>query len=109
MNQGFDEEELARLGDKYDKDPHVQIAQLGIELRVLLGSKVGQYLENQAKEQMDDAITRLLELDIEDDPKAFRKARMDALIPQQALTWIVQGVSEGENAEKQLEQRDYME
>lgn len=102
----IDEQKLAELGDLYDHDPHVHLAQVAFQLEKFMGSLVGKTLLKRAQTQIDDAVSDMLELDPDDDKAKFRSRRMDALVAQQALTWLKNILDDGEVAVKQLNDQD---
>lgn len=104
-----EEEKMVQLGEKYDQDPHVRMAQIGIELQAVMGTKVGKALEEKAQNQIDEAVSLLLTLDMGDNPARFREVRLEALVAQQALSWIHEIITDGQNAEDQLNRQDYIE
>jgi hypothetical protein len=106
MNQITDEDKLAQLGDEYDQDPHVQLAQISIQLQDFLGTTLGKTLVKKATDQMDEAIREMLVRDPDEDRLKFRAYRMDALVAQQALSWINEILEDGKNAIKQLNDQD---
>jgi len=101
------EEVSADVENPFADDPDVQLATIGIDLQKLMGQKAGKYLQAKSEQQIDEGISRLLELDPEDDLKEFRKVKTDILVAQQALTWINDAILEGEAAhEKILEEEN---
>lgn len=96
----------SHIENQFDQDPYVKMAQIGIDLEVLLGNRVGKYLVDKAKTQMDSAIEQMLILDPDDNRATYRKHRMDALVAQQALSWISEGITEGKLAIQELNKQD---
>lgn len=102
----MNEEDFAQAEEDYKEDPDVQAAEIGIALQRVMGQKAGKHLLYLAQTQIDDGIEKLLELDMEDDMKNYRKVKTDILVARQALTWIVGSIEEGENAAEKLHQED---
>jgi hypothetical protein len=101
----MDTDELKKT---YDNDPDVQMAQIGIRLDQYIASGVGAKLVEKAQSQMDEAVVKMLELDPDQNAVEFRKWRSDALVAQQALTWIYNIIEDGRQAEQNIhKQEDY--
>lgn len=102
--------DFALAENLYGKDPDVIKAQEGIEMRSFWNSKAGQILEIKTIELKDEGVAKMLDLDPEDDMKAWRKAKLDVLVAERILVWIAEVLQEGEMAIDNLtEQADKLQ
>jgi len=103
---GLNDEEFAAAAAAFDKDPDVNKARDGMAVRAFWNSKAGQLLEQRAIEIKDKGIVAMLEIDPEDDVKAWRQAKLDVLVAEQLLVWVGETLQEGEIAVAALNDDD---
>jgi len=96
------EEDLAVARREFADDPDVKAAQIGLQLQKIMGTQGGKYLEELAEVQISDGVASLLTLDPVDDLAEFRATRLDVLVAQRAITWILNGIAEGEAAAEKV-------
>lgn len=104
------DEDFAAAESSFGKDPDVIKAQQGIEMRAFWNSPAGKLLEAKAIEQKDDGLVQMMDLDPEDDIKAWRAAKLKVLVSEHFITWVAETLQEGEIAVEALdEQHDKLE
>lgn len=92
--------------NEFENDPDIIVARVGIELEKYLSTPVGKSLVKRAELQIEEAVSKMLELDPDENRTAFRKHRMDALVAQQALTWLADILADGKQAEDSIHKQD---
>lgn len=83
----------------------LQAVELGLDFQAFMASKIGKALARRANEEIEAADFALRTVD-PDNPKAIRALQFKAAVASAALTWIGEIVTQGENAEMQLQSMD---
>lgn len=94
--------EFAEAEAKFSSDPEVIKAQNGIAMREFWNSQAGKLIEIRAIEQKDEGLIAMLEIDPEDDIKAWREAKLKVLVSEQLMIWVGEVLQEGEIAIESL-------
>lgn len=78
---------------------------LGLDIERLMGTDIGRYLQQRAQDKHDAALEALSTVDPED-ARAVRALQNEAAVARMFLEWLGEAVTEGEQAQMQLEQQD---
>ena len=78
-------------------DPVVRSATLGRVVEDFMDGPIGTLLEEKAKAEELDAVTKLITVDPED-PKEIRRLQNQALVAGKILEWLAETVQQGHMA-----------
>ena len=76
-------------------------AATGEAAKAFLQSGLGSYITQRANDEADDAMAALIEADPAN-PTVIASLQMKIRVATQAVTWLVEAISEGDNAMRQL-------
>lgn len=80
----------------------VTLARIGTDAEDFLHSPLGRYIQSRAKDEIDEALDELIEA-APDDLTTNTQARRRIHRAQDAITWLLEAVSDGKRARIELE------
>ena len=88
------------------EDPKVRWAMFGKQVEYFLQSDVGSYLVKRAKEQGDEALEELKNVDAFDGNKVAL-SQLKARVADAVIVWLGDAIAAGESATEQLKQEGH--
>ena len=91
-------------GESPPLDPKWETAVFGREVADFIdGDRIGQYLIDRARRDLEEAQAKLLEVD-PTDHKAIASLQLDARVANRVRGWLAQAIEDGKNAEILIQQ-----
>lgn len=87
------------------EDPKVRWATFGKQVEYFLQSDVGSYLVKRAKQECDEAVEKLKDVDAFDG-KAVAALQLKARVADAVIVWLGDAIAAGESAIEQLKAGD---